>query len=212
MALPTIPVVCLESQAEVWQHARESFEDQSRYLLIRSPAILSEVVSLSDRIGPAVLLTESSFLYRLPPPGIRTLWTSGKLEVLVIAGVKDESESVESYLREGCAGVVMVCNTPDVYRKAVQSAVSGELWAPRKVVAKVLRDMIRLGSESARQLTDRESEILSLIGMGYNNRDIATHLFISKETVRWHVRSLYAKLGFSDRDSAIRYWSLARPK
>jgi two-component system nitrate/nitrite response regulator NarL len=131
---------------------------------------------------------------------------------LVIAGVKDESESVESYLREGCAGVVMVCNTPDVYRKAVQSAVGGELWAPRKVVAKVLRDMIRLGSESARQLTDRESEILSLIGMGYNNRDIATHLFISKETVRWHVRSLYAKLGLSDRDSAIRYWSLARPK
>ena len=44
-----------------------------------------------------------------------------------------------------------------------------------------------------------------MIAGGYTNREIANALFITRETVRWHVRSIYAKLGASDREAAIRY-------
>ena len=44
-----------------------------------------------------------------------------------------------------------------------------------------------------------------MIGAGLSNRAIADRLSISRETVRWHIRSLYAKLDVRDRDSAGQY-------
>jgi DNA-binding CsgD family transcriptional regulator len=44
-------------------------------------------------------------------------------------------------------------------------------------------------------LTPREENILELVGRGYKNSEIASSLFISQETVRWHKRRLYRKIG-----------------
>ena len=48
-------------------------------------------------------------------------------------------------------------------------------------------------------------EVLELIANGLSNREIADKLFICRETVRWHIRSLYSKIGAKDRASAVRY-------
>lgn len=52
-------------------------------------------------------------------------------------------------------------------------------------------------------LTDREKEILTLIGSGSTNREIAESLFIAHSTVRWYIRQIYSKLGVETRDQAI---------
>jgi len=67
----------------------------------------------------------------------------------------------------------------------------------------MIRDL--LSAESPRKLTRREKEILRLVGQGYKNQEIAEQLFISRETVRWHLRSLYPKIGVQDRLSAAFY-------
>ena len=51
-------------------------------------------------------------------------------------------------------------------------------------------------------MTAREAEILTLVSQGYTNQQIAETLCICRETVRWHMRMLYAKLGVHDRQSA----------
>ncbi len=48
-------------------------------------------------------------------------------------------------------------------------------------------------------LTNSEKQILDLIQQGYNNQQIADKLFVSRETVRWHIRNLNAKLGVTTR-------------
>jgi DNA-binding CsgD family transcriptional regulator len=62
-----------------------------------------------------------------------------------------------------------------------------------------------LSSQSRHNLTPREGQILDLISRGRSNRDIAEELFISRETVRWHIRTLYAKIGVRDRTEAATY-------
>lgn len=52
-------------------------------------------------------------------------------------------------------------------------------------------------------LTERETDILSLIAGGSSNRKIADTLFIAHSTVRWYIRQIYSKLGAEDRDHAI---------
>ena len=97
-----------------------------------------------------------------------------------------------------------VVERPELFAAgALRAVADGELWAPRKVISGLVREWVN--ESSPRQLTGRESEILALIAGGYTNRQIAESLFITRETVRWHVRSIYAKLGASDRESAIRY-------
>ena len=52
-------------------------------------------------------------------------------------------------------------------------------------------------------LTQRESELLSLVVTGLSNRGVATKLVIGEETVKSHLSSIYRKLGVGDRTSAV---------
>lgn len=54
-------------------------------------------------------------------------------------------------------------------------------------------------------LTQRETEILTLVASGLSNRKIAETLFIAHSTVRWYLRQIYSKLGVEDRDQAISF-------
>ena len=68
-----------------------------------------------------------------------------------------------------------------------------------KTLSRIFQDMLRAMKY---RLTFRESEILGLLAEGLKNGEIAERLCISLQTVRWHLRSLYAKLGTHDRFSA----------
>ncbi len=84
---------------------------------------------------------------------------------------------------------------------AVSPAMGGKLFSS-------LRDLLRHhGSASARQpeLTGRELEILTLVGVGNTSREIADQLYISENTVRNHVRNILDKLGMKSRFEAVNW-------
>ena len=54
----------------------------------------------------------------------------------------------------------------------------------------------------ARQLTDREAEVLRLVASGAANRRIARHLSVTEQTVKFHLSNVYRKLGVSNRTEA----------
>ncbi len=96
------------------------------------------------------------------------------------------SELVD-YLRRICAGEVLI--DPSLAGRVALSAArlrSGEFWPGA-----------HLG------LTQRESEVLSLLVSGLSNRAIAMKLVVSEETVKTHSRGIYRKLGVSDRAGAV---------
>lgn len=57
---------------------------------------------------------------------------------------------------------------------------------------------------SASEVTEREREILELIGDGLFNKEVANLLGISEGTVKWHLKNLYSKLGVSSRTQALK--------
>ncbi len=68
------------------------------------------------------------------------------------------------------------------------------------MMAEALRASISIVNDS--RFTRREIEILRKIAAGDNNQKIADDLFVTRETVRWHLRSAYSKLGIHDRQAA----------
>ena len=71
-----------------------------------------------------------------------------------------------------------------------------ELWVGSKMASDLLW---RLLCETRHRLTSRESEIVNLLEEGLENHEIGERLFISPQKVRWHLRSIYSKLGTHDR-------------
>ena len=71
-----------------------------------------------------------------------------------------------------------------------------------------LRRLVQAGgfeaSFTAEPLTDREGEVLQLLGRGLANKQIASALGISEHTVKFHIASIYSKLGVSNRAEAVR--------
>lgn len=194
-----IAVICVCEQLEIWQDVFEAFGNHAGFLLIRGTADLDALVSLCSRLGSAVLLIEPSFLDRHPDGAIRDFLAPGNIHTIVLA---HEEEMGDSFLRLGCVGIIAGKSAPDLYRKAAKAVADGEVWASRKTTSRLLKQ--ELSNGKAQVLTRRQEEILKLISLGYSNQEIAGELFISRETVRWHVRTLYAKLGVSDRKSASR--------
>jgi DNA-binding NarL/FixJ family response regulator len=204
-----VPIICLEDKQNIFEYATRYLGHRASATLIRCPATLRDIVNLADHIGSAVCLSSANFLGELPPASRHKL-CAGKLQVLVVLEAKKDDELAIPYLWEGCSGLLHLDDSPEIWERAMAAVAAGELWVPRRMMSRLLQEMVRLGGHPEHKITRRESEILELIGVGHDNKQIANDLFISKETVRWHVRSLYSKIGVSDREGAIRFWRLSR--
>ncbi len=122
----------------------------------------------------------------------------------------DDVESVRAVLGSNVRawGVLSPDATEDELAAAVRAVGEG-LWVG---APSLVREMIRfsgrresLGEESlTEQLTAREKEVIQLMAQGLANKQIALSLSISEHTVKFHLSSLYAKLGISSRTEAIK--------
>jgi DNA-binding NarL/FixJ family response regulator len=86
---------------------------------------------------------------------------------------------------------------------AVAAVAQGLTVLPKDLAERLLDDPAAAVEELSEPLTGRESEVLGLLGGGLSNKMIARELHISEHTVKFHISSLYSKLGVSNRAEAV---------
>jgi DNA-binding NarL/FixJ family response regulator len=116
----------------------------------------------------------------------------------------DEDEHVFEAIRAGAAGYLLKDVSPTDLRQAIRTvAAGGSLLSPSvtRTVMRSLADRLRTSVDDTplRELTEREREVLALVGRGLSNEEIARELFLSPATARTYVSRLLAKLGARDR-------------
>lgn len=164
---------------------------------------IGEILSECQRLAPCVLVVSQESLEQLDANEFSaSVEVGGSIRVLVLATRKGPN-LVEKFLSMGCMGYLPDDVPSSTLRRAVRAVASGQVWAERSTVTQVMKRMIL--KRLLQELTLRERDILQLIVGGLSNRVIADRLCITHETVRWHIRSLYSKLGVQDRLSAMVY-------
>ncbi|AOS94990.1 DNA-binding response regulator (plasmid) [Mycobacterium intracellulare subsp. chimaera] len=127
---------------------------------------------------------------------------------VVLLSVYDDEQYLFQALRVGASGYLLKGISGEELVRQLESAQRGSTAIDPGLAARAVDTAARMQRDEfwpgARQgLTQRESEILSFVVTGLSNRGIANKLVIGDETVKSHLRSIYRKLGVSDRTGAV---------
>ena len=121
------------------------------------------------------------------------------VEVVALTSVL-EDRMVVDVIEAGAAGYMLKESRPGELFEAVRAAARGEVRLDPRAQARLVREV--RGPKLREPLTERESEVLSLVAKGMTNKAIAQRLDVAEATVKSHVSSLLAKLGLRSRTQA----------
>jgi len=124
------------------------------------------------------------------------------LHILALSAYWDD-EYVFGLLQAGAKGYVLKEEAVERIVDAVRVVAGGGTWLSEKVQARVMERAAREEAEPV--LTERELEVLRLMAEGKGNREIAEALCVAERTVKYHVNSIYSKLGVTSRVEAVIY-------
>jgi DNA-binding NarL/FixJ family response regulator len=127
---------------------------------------------------------------------------------IIILTTFELDEYVFEALRAGASGFLIKNTPPEALVEAIRSVVAGGGLLSPGVTAKVIGAFAhrRASDRDARRLatlTEREREVLMLVGRGLTNAEIAERLVLGEATVKTHVSNILAKLGLRDRIGAV---------
>ena len=134
---------------------------------------------------------------------------SPKSRVLILTGVQSP-DSHRRAIRRGAMGIVLKEHAADQLLKAIKKVNEGEVWIERSMVGDMIQELSRpplVDPEMVKieSLTEREREVIALVGEGLKNKQVGERLFISETTVTHHLSSVFSKLDVSDRLALIIY-------
>lgn len=188
-------------------------ESHDRIKVIGDAGNQAEAISIAAKERPSIALLDDqighdSALDLMP----ELLAASNATRSIILSGAQDP-QLQQRAIRLGAGGMVFKDARPEVLFEAIEKVGAGETWFEPGVMPDVLSAMPRLRRTSKADaeatkiatLTQRESEVIALVGEGLKNKQIAERLFISETTVHHHLTSIFSKLGVSDRLELVVY-------
>jgi len=109
----------------------------------------------------------------------------------------DNEEDVFRAFEAGARGYLLKDTTADELVSALRQVYSGERYLPPAIASRLADRLVRP------TLTPRELDVLRLVAKGRTNKELASAMFISKETVKTHLKALFLKLDVHDRTEAV---------
>ncbi|WP_214321085.1 response regulator transcription factor [Nonomuraea sediminis] len=200
-----IKVLLADDQALVRAGFKALLDAQQDMTVVAEASDGAEAVRLAGRHEPDVVLmdirmpgTDGLTATRQMPPGPR----------IIILTTFELDEYVFEALRGGASGFLVKDTEPAELIQAVRVVANGEALLSPSVTRRLIAEYASrakepIAADGLDQLTDREREVLSLVGTGMTNDEIAAKLFMSPATAKTHVSRAMMKLHARDRAQLV---------
>jgi len=209
----SVRVLLVDDHEVVRAGLRMLIESRPGLTVVGEAANRSDALAAAAREQPHLILLDldlgdSNGVDFLPD----LLTAAAGARVLILTGVRDSEQHRRAVLA-GAMGVVVKEKAAEVLIQAIEKVHAGEVWLERSMMASVLDGMMRVGEVKPEDpelakiatLTEREREVIALIGHGLKNKHIGDRLFISETTVRHHLTAIFNKLSVADRLELLVY-------
>jgi len=166
-----------------------------------------QAMAVIDRLTPDIVLCDVRMQGVSGLDLCREIRERDPARKVILLSVYDDEQYLFQAMRVGASGYLLKGIGSDELVRQLEGVHAGCTAIDAGLAARAAETAARLQSDQfwpgARHgLTQRESEILSLVVTGASNRGIAAKLIIGEETVKTHLSSIYRKLGVSDRTCA----------
>ncbi|MDI6873852.1 response regulator [Candidatus Solincola sp.] len=164
-----------------------------------------EAVAKARNLKPDVVLMDISM------PGMNGITATRLIKKdlpetkVIMLTMLDQEGYVYEAVKAGATGYLLKNTGLEELVKAIKEVYKGGATLHPEAQAQLLKEYVYLAQSNRETygLSDRELEILQLLGDGLSNKEIAEKLFISIQTVKTHITHIFEKLGVKDRTEAV---------
>ena len=172
-----------------------------------SPAVLEEIVAKM----PGILVLDSSGLAFSNATLISSLRASLPDARIVMVDMESDESTFLKAVREGVIGYVLKDASAMEVAATIRAVAAGEAVCPRSLMMALFRVVSQPASPpliwgSDLGLSRREQQMVELLRERLTNKEIATQLNLSEQTVKNHVHNILRKVGATDRVDAVKLW------
>lgn len=146
---------------------------------------------------------------------VRQITTHQPSVKVLVVGISEMSDQIMQYVEAGASGYILKEDSVELLLEKVRAAEKDEAFVSPQIAAQLMSRLAELTSMRSRlwaapetqmrrfgELTQREQEVLGLLGKGMSNQEIAERLYIEHGTVKNHVHRILKKLNASNRHEA----------
>jgi DNA-binding NarL/FixJ family response regulator len=195
----------LLDQHPLWLEAVEHSLARLGIVVVGKAVRPSDALALLDQHAPDLFVTEVSMMPGdLDGFGCLRLATEHVPEMrTIVLSMYDDAETIADALSAGASAYVVKTAHPDDFASAVRQAFYHTIYfadTPEQAEPAATDNAAELAD-----LTHREVEILLLVAEGLANAELARKLYVTEQTVKFHLSNIYRKLGVSNRTEASRW-------
>jgi DNA-binding NarL/FixJ family response regulator len=189
---------------------KELFALEDDLRVVAQAHAASQVIELTKSLRPELLFVQAEIVTEAGGNLFSELRRQvPKCKVVVTSSATPTDEQGMRFVQLGASGIILKSVEPSLFIKCARKVVwEDEVWLPHKQVTSMAKFVETNAAKPLRPvetLTQREKTIISYLMQGWRNREIAQQLNITEQTVKNHLRSIYDKVGVSDRLELVLY-------
>jgi two-component system, NarL family, response regulator LiaR len=196
----TIRILIVEDQRIVREGLRAVLEDEDEIAIVGEAANGQEAIDLFAQLQPDVVLMDLQMPVIDGPEATRRIREQSPDARILVLTTYATDEFIFKALRAGAQGYLLKDASANELLGAIHSIHAGQTLLAPAVAARLVMGVSAGGQES---LTPRELEVLTLLGQGRSNGEIAVMLAIAPRTAKVHVQNILSKLGATNRTEAV---------
>jgi two-component system, NarL family, nitrate/nitrite response regulator NarL len=203
-----IRIALIDDHPFVRRGVAQTLMEESDFDVVAEGASAEEAVKIAREKKPDVMLLDIT----LPGGGVEAARDISRLRTdtkVIMLTVREDQATVRGALSAGARGYILKGIEGPDFVAAVRKILAGEDYVSPALAARLLAEVAPLSSPSGgsgrggpKSLTEREAEILALIGEGRSNSEIADQLGLTENTIKHYITPLLQKLGVRNRTEA----------
>ncbi len=177
--------------------------DMPEFKVIGEASNGKDAVELVRQLKPDIVLMDVNMPVMTGVEAVEALLPAEKCKIIMLT-ISRQEEDLFGAITAGAEGYLLKNSEPEELRKAILQVAAGKSVLAPEVTQPIMRAVINVGGPVGdKGISKREIDVLDALSKGLTTAQIASHLYVSENTIKTHIRHILEKLDASNRAEAV---------